>query len=238
VRGYAVSVSPDGRKIIYNSELWKDDPIHYLDEELLQADLLTGVGVSLTREPGNQYGTYAKGGHGEYVMVSNTTPGGARDIFLATSNKRLKLDVADPTNAYDDYEADWWKPTAQDSMITGSQIPICPGDAFKDVDLTFSNPATVPYSYSYYARGFAGVGGPPGATYNVDGPTQIQYLNVHTNLQVPGSLTTTVKLRIWRPAGLVANGLVAGYVVTATNLFTNRTFSTVGSLIDKRPICP
>lgn len=108
-RGFAVSVSPDGRKILYNSELWKDDPVTNLDEELLQADLITGVGIPMTREPGNQYGRYVKRGKGEYVMQSNVTPNGKTDIFLATNNARVKLPIGDPTNIYDDGEPDWWK---------------------------------------------------------------------------------------------------------------------------------
>ena len=59
----------------------------------------------------------AKGGTGQYVMESSLTANGNRDLFLATPEFRIKLDIADPDNAYNDGFARWWRgpvpPTAK-----------------------------------------------------------------------------------------------------------------------------
>lgn len=237
VSAYASSISPDGRRIIYNSELWKSDSITYLDEELLQADLLTGVGVALTHEPGNQYGRFAKGGQGEYVMQSNTSVNGKTDIFLATNNARVRLDVADPGNNFNDAEADWWKPGETDSVTARTHAQVCVADTYTDVNVTIHNAACVAHGYSYSVVGLPGVGGAPGSTFNVNGPTQFQFLDPNP-VTVPAAASVTVKVRMFRPAGLTANGLVAGFLVTATNLDTNASLSGTGSLRDVRPNCP
>lgn len=109
VRAYAPSLSPDGTRILYNSELWRDDPAHYQDEELLEVNLVTGVIRQVTAEPGNQYGYFAKNGTGEYIVQSDATPADKTDLFLEQNGIRVTLDVADPKNAYDDDTPDWWK---------------------------------------------------------------------------------------------------------------------------------
>ncbi len=114
---FAPSVSPDGRRLIYNSEAWRDGVATAIDEELLEVDLLTGVGRALTHEPGHQYASFAKGGTGQYVMQSSLTANGKHDLFLATPECRIKLDIGDPDNAYNDGFARWWRgpvpPTAK-----------------------------------------------------------------------------------------------------------------------------
>ncbi|TGN99988.1 hypothetical protein PN36_26665 [Candidatus Thiomargarita nelsonii] len=110
--GFQISISPDGERLIYNSEQWRNDPVSYLDEELMQVDLLTNIITQITQEPGNQYGNFAKGGSGEFIMQSNTQPGLNNELYLqenATQNAtRIHLDIGDPGNAYDDDSAGWW----------------------------------------------------------------------------------------------------------------------------------
>lgn len=125
-RGFALSVSPNGMRIIYNSELYLDPAVQgYMDEELLQLDLCgvggtSGVITQLTQQPGNQYGVFAKNGSGQYVGQSNTTSPGNRDIFLCKPNATwsgsgpcgfptcTKLNICDPNNMYDDFAPSWW----------------------------------------------------------------------------------------------------------------------------------
>jgi len=235
-RGYAVSISPDGRRLIYNSELWKDDPIAYLDEELLQADLLTGVSIALTHEPGNQYGKFAKGGSGEYVMQSSASVSGKTDIFLATHNARVKLDIADPNNLHNDGDVCWWKPARADYVHVAWDTPVCLDDTYTDVRMTICNQSCAPHPYSYSAAGLPGVGGTPGATCNVDGPTQFQFLDANP-VVVPAMGCVTVKVRMFRPPGLTADKLVACFHVTVNNLDTGASFGASGSLQDARVLC-
>jgi len=109
-RGYNVSLAPDGKRIIFNSEMWKEGNPIYLDEEIIELDLMTGVLSQLTREPGNQYGWFAINGQdGEFVVQSNTSPSGTNDIFLQQNGLRVTLYIADPTNAYNDDHPKWWK---------------------------------------------------------------------------------------------------------------------------------
>ena len=124
VRGFALSVSPDGMRLIYNSELYRDGVQGYIDEELLQLDLessgTSGVITQLTQQAGNQYGFFAKGGNGQYAGGSNTVVGGNNDIFLCKPNAPwagsgpcgsptcVKLDIGDPNNIYNDDYPSWW----------------------------------------------------------------------------------------------------------------------------------
>ncbi|HYO69719.1 MAG TPA: LamG-like jellyroll fold domain-containing protein, partial [Archangium sp.] len=108
-RAFALSVSPDGKRIVYNSELWREDPVRNWDEESLTVDLETGVTTQLTFEPGHQYGAYAVGGDGEMVMDSSSTASGNRDLFLMENGHRVRLDISDPSNSYNDIYSVWWK---------------------------------------------------------------------------------------------------------------------------------
>lgn len=109
-RGYQLSVSPDGHRLLYNSELWREDPERYLDEELLEVDLRTGVTVRVTHEPGNEYGWYAQGGSGEFVMQSSKVAGGSNDIYLVDGEDEVRLDLGGPGDGFNDYSPTWWKP--------------------------------------------------------------------------------------------------------------------------------
>jgi len=108
-QAFAPSLSPDGTRLVYNSEMWKEDPAHYQNEELLEVGLLTGVIRRLTAEPGNQYGFFAKNGAGEMLVQSNNPATGKYDLYLEENGVRVPLDVADPTNASTE-SGDWWKP--------------------------------------------------------------------------------------------------------------------------------
>ena len=108
---YQVSVSSDGRRLIYNSELYREDSATYDDEELLELDVLTGVSRRLTFEPGNQYGWFAVNGRaGELVMQSSPTVGGNNQLYLQEDGVRLELDIADPGNTFSDSDPKWFKP--------------------------------------------------------------------------------------------------------------------------------
>ncbi len=120
---YAVSISPDGARLMYNSEMYRRDPVKYLDEELMEVSLLTGGITQLTYEPGNQYGDFAKGGSGEYIMQSNKHPGAKRDIFIQMGTTRIKVEIDDPNNEYDDYDPSWWRPSNTAPSNTVDEIP-------------------------------------------------------------------------------------------------------------------
>jgi Tol biopolymer transport system component len=82
-RAYSVSISSDGSTLIHNSELYKDNVPHHIDEELLSVGLQTGIITPLTELPGNQYGRFAKNGVGkEILLLSNATATGPYDLFL------------------------------------------------------------------------------------------------------------------------------------------------------------
>ena len=78
-RGYQVSISNDGARLIFNSEMWRENLPGYLDEELLQLDLQSGVMTRLTSQSGNQYGWFAFNGLAdETVMQSSVVAGGTQ----------------------------------------------------------------------------------------------------------------------------------------------------------------
>jgi len=115
-RAYAPSLSPDGTRLLYNSEMWKEDPAHYQDEELLELGLLTGVIRRVTAEPGNQYGFFAKNGAGEMLVQSNRPATGKYDLYLEENGVRVPLDDGDSTNASTE-SGDWWKRPCGGSAI-------------------------------------------------------------------------------------------------------------------------
>jgi len=108
-RAYAPSLSPDGTRLLFNSEMWREDPAHYQDEELLELGLLTLVIRRVTAEPGNQYGWFAKNGAGEMLVQSNNPATGKYGLYLEENGIRVPLDVADPNNISNE-SGDWWKP--------------------------------------------------------------------------------------------------------------------------------
>lgn len=109
-RAFAPSVSPDGTRLIFNSEMWNEDPVQYKDEEVLELGFFTGVVRQVTSEPGHQYAWFARNGAGETVMQSSATPAGKTELFLEENGVRVPLDVADPTNQWAEGGPDWWKP--------------------------------------------------------------------------------------------------------------------------------
>jgi hypothetical protein len=109
-RAFAPSISPDGSRLVFNSEMWREDPATYLDEEVVDLGLVTGVAQQITREPGNQYAWFARNGAGEMVMQSNTTAPANTELFLEENGVRIPVDVGDPTNVWRDGGPDWWKP--------------------------------------------------------------------------------------------------------------------------------
>jgi hypothetical protein len=108
-QAFAPSLSPDGTRLVYNSEMWKEDPAHYQDEELLEVGLLTGVIRRVTAEPGHQYGFFAKNGAGEMLVQSNSAATGKYDLFLEENGVRVPFAAGDPTNLWNE-SGDWWKP--------------------------------------------------------------------------------------------------------------------------------
>jgi Tol biopolymer transport system component len=107
-RFFAPCVSPDGLRLMYNSELWKEDTT-YLDEEILELNLPAGSIARITKEPGHQYGCYAAHGAGELVVQSNAKPSDPYALFLQEGTTRVPLDVASMPNTKDG-SPDWWKP--------------------------------------------------------------------------------------------------------------------------------
>jgi Concanavalin A-like lectin/glucanases superfamily/Subtilase family/WD40-like Beta Propeller Repeat len=107
-RVFAPSLSPDGTRLLYNSELWRENPVQYLDEEVLEVGLVTGVIGRVTAEPGNQYAWFAKNGAGETIGQSAPV-GGNGELYLEENGVRAALDVGDTGNAWQDHSPDWWK---------------------------------------------------------------------------------------------------------------------------------
>ena len=237
---YALSVSPDGRRLLYNSENWRLNPVTWLDEEVLVADMLTGVSIDLTHESGNQYGKHARGGSGEYVMQSNATTSGNTDIFLATHNKRVKLDIADPTNLYADGEPDWWKGApgfqTNDTAYVPAAMSICNTQTFVDVPVTICNASCVAHAWQYTARGLPGVGAVPFVPCGVDGPTSFSYLGANP-VFVPAKGCVTVTIRMGRPLNLNALNLRACFAIDFTELNTGATMTKTGEIVDTGALC-
>jgi hypothetical protein len=109
-RVFAPSLAPDGMRLAYNSEMWKENPASYQDEEALEVGLLNGMIRRVTAEPGNQYGWFARNGAGEMVVQSNTTPTAKMQLFLEENGARVQLNIADPMNQWTNGSPDWWKP--------------------------------------------------------------------------------------------------------------------------------
>ena len=107
-RFFAPCFSPDGMRLMYNSELWKEDA-SYLDEEILELNVPAGTIARITKEPGNQYGCYAAHGTGEFVVQSNAKPSDAYALFLQEGTTRVALDIASVPGTKDG-SPDWWKP--------------------------------------------------------------------------------------------------------------------------------
>ncbi|MGE5340917.1 MAG: S8 family serine peptidase [Candidatus Omnitrophota bacterium] len=110
-RAYASSISDDGNYLLFNSEMWKEGTPGFIDEELMELDIKAGTLTQMSREPGNQYGSFAINEKAyEYVVQSSQTPTGNIDIFLEENGVRVRLDINDPGNIYSDFMPQWWKP--------------------------------------------------------------------------------------------------------------------------------
>ncbi len=103
------TISPDGSSLLINSEMYRQDPEQYLDEELLEVGVHTGIVKQVTRAPGNEYAHYAWGGSGEYIVRSADSVGGKQDLFVAIGNRRVKLDLGDPSNVSNESGGSWSK---------------------------------------------------------------------------------------------------------------------------------
>lgn len=108
-RVYAPSMAPDGSRLLYNSEMWKEDAAAFQDEEILEYDFTTRKVRRVTSEPGNQYGFYAKNGRGEMLVQSNNPAAGQYALFLQIGTVRVPLWIDDPGNLWKE-SGDWWKP--------------------------------------------------------------------------------------------------------------------------------
>lgn len=106
---FAPSLSPDGSRLLFNSEMWREDPASYQDEEILEYHIATRVVRRVTAEPGHQYGFYAKNGTGEMLVQSNNPASGQYELYLQENAARVPLYVADPQNLWKD-SGEWWKP--------------------------------------------------------------------------------------------------------------------------------
>ena len=110
-RAFSPSLSRDGQRLLFNSELWKENATSYLDEELFELELITGALTRVTNESGNQYAWYAvHATDNEFVLQSNSTPSGKYDIFLQQNGVREPLHINDIGNQSNDKAPHWWKP--------------------------------------------------------------------------------------------------------------------------------
>jgi hypothetical protein len=107
-RFFAPSLSPDGTRLLFNSEIWKEEPDVYQDEEVLELELATGVIRRITAEPRNQYAWYAINGSGEFLLSSNDNPNRTYQLFLQQDATRIPIDLGDPQDQWNE-TGDWWK---------------------------------------------------------------------------------------------------------------------------------
>lgn len=105
------SISPDGRRLLVNSRMYKDDPVGFPQgEEILEYGYHTGVSRRVTAENFDQlFATFARNGSGEFVMESKDASGRAQ-LYVQNDGVRTLVDIGDPSNLYHDGGPDWWKP--------------------------------------------------------------------------------------------------------------------------------
>jgi hypothetical protein len=116
---FAPSLSPDGTRLMFNTELYKTDPNTFLDEEIYELDLVNRQLTLITNEAGNQYGFFAKNGAGEFLLQSSTSQTAQYELFLQHNGMRVPLYVGDPQNLWKD-AGDWWKPPCSGGTILWS----------------------------------------------------------------------------------------------------------------------
>jgi photosystem II stability/assembly factor-like uncharacterized protein len=107
-RFFAPSLSPNSTRLLFNSEMWREDPNVYQDEEVLELELATGVLRRITAEPRNQYAWYAINGSGEFLLLSNDNPNLTYQLFLQRDATRIAIDLGDPQDRWNE-TGDWWK---------------------------------------------------------------------------------------------------------------------------------
>jgi Tol biopolymer transport system component len=103
---YAPSLSPDGTRLMYNTETWKNDS--QFGEEVLELNLGTGAITRITTEPGDQYAMFAKNGSGEMLLLTNNTDTKQYALYTVENGVRTLLDTGDPENRFKE-SGDWWK---------------------------------------------------------------------------------------------------------------------------------
>jgi hypothetical protein len=164
-RAFDVSFSPDGQRLAYNSELWREDPNRYWNDELVTLDLATGVTTQVSREQGHQYGVYAIGGHGELAMMSSPSASAPYDVWLMENGERQPFDLGDPGNVHDDRFPSWWKREprcAEPAQDLAAWFPLDKPQGSTTVDLAGGSSASVSgalpvLGMAHGAMGFDGV---------------------------------------------------------------------------------
>ena len=112
-------------------------------------------------------------------------------------------------------------------------IPFCLNDAFVDTAVTVCNdspvPATIELNFNGLAAGLCG---------DIDGPTVFTVLAPSNPVLVPGNSCMPVIVRINRPATMVSVHNLGCFEVLLTNLDNGTTNKCLGSVIDRRDLCP
>lgn len=115
-KAFAPSIGTDGSAeiVVYNSEAHAGDPAR--GEELMSLDLSTGAVTELTHAPGHQYGSVLRPPAAFRIAVQSNadltsgapTAEAHTDLYIADAGGLFtKVDIADPTNAYNDGAPDW-----------------------------------------------------------------------------------------------------------------------------------
>ncbi|MDJ0837641.1 MAG: S8 family serine peptidase [Acidobacteriota bacterium] len=229
-RAFQLSVSTDGKQLLYNSELYRDDPVAFLDEELIHLGLNTGVTRQISKETGNQYANWAVGGRGEFALQSSLTAGSLQNLFLQENGVRMPLDVGGSSS--NDHSPSWWK-SAPDSADLPKMKTYCTDDP-KAVTLTICNGD--PNNSHDYTYVFSGTN--PGPGQDVPGPGQFIYKDANP-ITVPAGSCVNVTVEIVMPSGFTSPGQTAGYRVDLRNEDTGYRFSETGGLRYRGTyICP
>jgi hypothetical protein len=228
--GSQVSVSPDGDSLMFRSRAFQQNPSQYLSEEIVGLRIKEGVTSQLTKMAGNQSGSYAIGGAGEFVLQSNAAAGATADILIQENGVRLSVSINDPSNQFHDHSPVWFK-TPPDEVVVPSNIGYCNGlDAVAVPVVIWNKDPYAAHTFSYYVTGIDAGGS------FVSGKTQFTYQGANP-VTVPAGGSRTVYIQVTRPPGMSSNGQTAVFRVVATNLDTGLSVSDDGSVQDHSAVC-
>eukprot|EP01130_Rhizamoeba_saxonica_P008087 TRINITY_DN326_c0_g1_i2.p1 TRINITY_DN326_c0_g1~~TRINITY_DN326_c0_g1_i2.p1 ORF type:complete len:1593 (-),score=419.22 TRINITY_DN326_c0_g1_i2:30-4808(-) len=237
-RAYQLSVSTDGGSLMYNSEKHKDDPVTYLDEEVLRLDILAGVSYQITKRSGHQYAKYAIQGNGQAIIQTNEY--GNNEFTLWNDGYELEVDVNDPTDVYNDGAPSWFL-SAPDTVSVSDSIPICLNEYSKAFAIEICNPDVEDREYRYTLESVVSTvpdGYDKGIQCSVMGPTKFEYVGENPVTVIAQSCQTVI-ISVDTPDSFSSpsSGDRACFEVQVQNLYNNYMFRDYGAIVDRDDYC-